>query len=269
MPVIVNKQLELDKTIQYRLSIQADLNGFSFSIVNDTLNRCHFLYQSDFSYIEDPDTYNVAIYKMIKSFPLLSKKFASTDVLINTHKFTSIPLSNFKSEDAGLILGQLHFLEELDEVDIIIDESQEMALLFAVNSTLLNTIKTIQPEFKVAPSIYPFMKNTRFFPDPNKIFIQYHKGHVHIVLVQGSKVVFCNSFPAVQFNTALYYLMLAVKQSGAKQESFSVFLSGNMREEDVSGLTKYFPRVGFFRHPSILLGNSELEMKYASMMFPL
>ncbi len=269
MPVIVNKQLELDKTIQYRLSIQADLNGFSFSIVNDILKRCHFLYQSDFAFIEDPDTYNVAIYKMIKSFPLLSKKFISTDVVINTHKYTSIPLSNFKSEDAGLILGQLHFLEELDEVDIIIDESQEMALIFAVNSTLLNTIKTIQPDFKVAPSIYPFIKNTRYFPDPNNIFIQYHKGHVHIIVVQGSRLIFCNSFPAMQFNTALYFLMLAVKQSGLKQETFTVVLSGNIREEDVLCLTKYFPRVSYFRHPSILLGNSELEMKYASMMFPL
>ncbi|MDD4058248.1 MAG: DUF3822 family protein [Bacteroidales bacterium] len=269
MPVIVNKQLELDKTIQYRLSIQADLNGFSFSIVNDLQKKCHFLYQSDFAFIEDPDTYNVAIYKMIKSFPLLSKKFASTDVIINTHKFTAIPLSNFKSEDAGLILGQLHFLEELDEVDIIIDEPQEMALLFAVNSTLLNTIKTIQPDFKVAPSIYPFIKNNKFFPDNNKIFAQYHKGHVHIIITNSSKMLFCNSFPALQFNTALYYIMLAVKQTEIKQEDTAIILSGNFREEDSFSLTKFFPRIKFFRHPSILLGGSELEMKYASMMFPL
>jgi hypothetical protein len=269
MPVIVNKQLELDKTIQYRLSIQADLNGFSFSIVNDLQRKCHFLYQSDFAFIEDPDTYNVAIYKMIKSFPLLSKKFASTDVIINTHKFTTIPLSNFKSEDAGLILGQLHFLEELDEVDILIEESQELALLFAVNSTLLNTIKTIQPEFKVVPSIYPFIKGHRFFPDPFKIFVQYHKGHAHIVMFKGSKMIFCNSFPALQFNTVLYFMMLAIKETDTRQEDFTVILSGNIRDEEILHLTKYFPKVKYFRHPSILLGGGELELKYASMMFPL
>ena len=269
MPVIVNKQLELDKTIQYRLSIQADLNGFSFSIVNDEHKRCHFLYQSDFAYIEDSDTYNVAIYKMVKSFPLLSKKFASTDVIINTHKFTSIPISNFRNEDAGLILGQLHFLEELDEVDTIIEESQELALLFAVNSTLLNTIKKIQPEFKVVPSVYPFIKNAKFFPDNNKLFAQYHKGHVHIVITSGTKMIFCNSFPALQFNTALYFMILSLQQSGIKQEEASVILSGNIREEDVNSLVKYFPKVKYFRHPSILLGGANLEMKYASMMFPL
>jgi len=116
----------------------------------------------------------------------------------------------------------------------------------------------------------PSIKNTRFFPDPNKIFIQYHKGHVHIVLVQGAKVIFCNSFPAVQFNTALYYMMLAVKQLGDKT---GVILSLPVRQHKRGGCFrpyKILPTGWVFSDiPSILLGNSELEMKYASMMFPL
>ena len=269
MPIIVNKQLELDKTIQYRLSIQVDLNGFSFSIVNDEQKKCHFLFQSNFADTEDSDIYNAAIFKMVKSSPLLSKKFSSTDVIINTHKFTAIPVSNFKEEDAGLILRDLHSLEEIDEVDIIIEEKQEMVLLFAVNSTFLNIIKTVQPNFKVAPSIYQMINNSSLFTDTQKLFVQYHKGHVHIVITNGTKVIFCNSFPALQFSTVLYFMILALKQSEIKQEETTVILSGNFTEEDLITLPKYFREIKYFRDPSISLGKAEIEMKYAPMMFPI
>ena len=88
MPIIVNKQLSLEKTIQYRLSIQAGLNGFSFSIVNDLERKCHFLFQSEYGLnFNDIDLFCRNTGKLISTFPLLSKKFHTVDVIFNTPKF--------------------------------------------------------------------------------------------------------------------------------------------------------------------------------------
>lgn len=269
MPIIVNKQLELEKTNQYRLSIQADLNGFSFSIVNDELRKCHFLYQSEFGAGEDIELFNKSLLKLTEGFPLLSRKFAKVDVIVNTHKYALVPLKLFREEDAWQQLKQLHLPDEYEEIDHALLESQQIAFVFAANSTFLNIIKKIQPQFRVFPSIYPIIKNAGLFPEHNKIFVQYHKGNIHVIITEGTKLLFCNSYPAIHFNTALYFIFLALKQTQLNQEQTTLFTSGNFRDEEIYNLTKYFPKVRFFRHPSIPLGPQEIEMKYAPLVFPL
>ena len=269
MPIIVNKQLELEKTNQYRLSIQADLNGFSFSIVNEEARRCHFLYQSEFGMSDDADLFSKSVLKLTEGFPLIARKFAGVDVIVNTHKYALVPLKMFREEDAWQQFRQLHTLDEYEEIDTAVLEGQQIAVIFAANSTFLNIIKKIQPQFRVFPSVYPIIRNTGLFPEHNKIFVQYHKGNVHVIITEGTKLLFCNSFPAIHFNTALYFIFLALKQTQLNQEQTTLFASGNFRDEEIYNLTKYFPKVRFLRHPSIQLGPQDVEMKFAPLVLPL
>lgn len=268
MPIIVNKQLGLEKTIQYRLSIQADLNGFSFSIVNDAEKKCHFLFQSEFNMsYADIDSICRSTAKLLENFPLLAKKYHSVEVIYNTHKYAIIPIKLFKKEEAHFQVQKLHSIDEFDEINTIEIPEQEMMIAFAVNSTFLNVIKKVQPEFRVVPSVYQILNNIGLFEEHNKIFIQYHKGNVHIVVSEGNRVMYCNSFPALQFNTVLYYVFLAMKQVQLNQEQTTVYFSGNFREEDMANMTKYFPKVRHFKHPQIIMGSSEIELKYSPLAF--
>jgi len=268
MPIIVNKQLGLEKTIQYRLSIQADLNGFSFSIVNDVEGKCHFLFQSEYSLnYDDMDLFCRNTAKLLTTFPLLSKKFQTVDIIYNTHKFALIPQKLFKQEEAYFQVQKLFKIDEFDEIDTIEVPDQQMVIAFAVNSTFVNLIKSVQPEFRIVPSVYQIINNIALFEEHNKIFLQYHKEDVHIVVSEGARVMFCNSFPACHFNSVLYYAFLALKQVQLNQEQTTVYLSGNFREDDITNLTMYFPKVKYFRHPQTILGSSEIELKYSNLSF--
>ncbi|MEN6618942.1 MAG: DUF3822 family protein [Rikenellaceae bacterium] len=270
MPIVVNKQLELEKTKEYRLSIQADLNGFSFSVVNDSVNKVLFLYQSDFSCEKGHyDFFIKNTRQLIDSFPLLSSKFRTVNIIFDTCKYALIPKQLYKEEDAFRHLSELHKLDELDEIDVVEIPSQEVVILFAVDSTFINCIKKAQAEFRLFPSIYPLISQVSCFQDYNKIFFRYHKGQVHIIAVEGSRLVYCNSFPAIHFNTALYFLLLAQKQVQFNPEITTVYVSGNIKDFEVMDISKYFSKIKYFRNSRIPLGSPDIEMKYSCLIFDL
>ncbi|MFA6335086.1 MAG: DUF3822 family protein [Bacteroidales bacterium] len=270
MPIIVNKQLELEKTKEYRLSIQSDSNGFSFSVVNDYVNKLHFLYQSDFSCENGHyDLFLKNTRQLINSFPLLSSKFRAVNIIYDTCKYTLIPKQLYKPEEALHHLSKLYKLDELDEIDIAEVTNEQIVILFATNSTFLNFIKEAQPEFKIFPSIYPMISQISNFKDYNKICIHYQKGQVHIVASEGPRLVFCNSFPAMQFNTALYFLFLTLKQVQFNPELTTVFVSGNLKDFEITDISKYFSKVKYFRNADIPLGSPDNELKYSCLTFDL
>lgn len=270
MPIVVNKQLELEKTKEYRLSIQSDSNGFSFSIVNDAVNKVHFLYQGDFSCEKGHyDIFLKSTRQLISSFPILSSKFKTVNIIYDTCKYALIPKQLYKEEDALQHLTKLHKLDDLDEIDTVEVHNEQIVILFAVNSTFLNFIKEVQPEFKLFPSIYPMISQISNFKDYNKIFFQYNKGQVHIIAAEGSRLVFCNSFPAIHFNTALYFLFLALKQVQFNPELTTVFVSGNLKDFEIMDISKYFSKIKYFRNANIPLGSPDFELKYSGLTFDL
>jgi len=270
MPIIVNKQLELEKTKENRLSIQADLNGFSFSVVNDSANKVLFLYQSDFSCERGHyDFFLKNTAQLIDSFTLLSSTFKKVNIIVDTCKYALVPMQLYKEEDSFQHLSKLHSLDEFDEIDTVVVPGQGIVILFAVNSTLINQIKKVQPEFRLFPSIYPMILQASDFQDHNKIFFKYHKGHIHLIAYEGLRLVYCNSFPAIHFNTALYFLLLAQRQVQFNPELTTVYVSGNLKDFEIMDISKYFSKIKYFRNPHIPLGSPDIELKFSSLTFEL
>ncbi len=268
MPIIVSKQLELEKTREYRLSIQADLNGFSFSVVNDVNKKCLHLYKSEFvCNRQDYESFVRNTASLVDSLPILSSSFKSVSLIINTEKYALVPLSDFKESSAHLYLKKLHDLEDLEEVDYVRCEKEGLAIVFAADSTLINCIKAVQPDFKLLPSVYFPVKYLKTFEDHNKIYVQYFKGLVHVVIYEGDRLMLCNSYPALHFNSALYFIFLALKSVHFNTEMTTIYAAGNFSTNDLADLTKYFPKVRFFRNRQTPIGDSDIEMKYSHLAF--
>jgi hypothetical protein len=266
MPVIVNKQLQLGKTKEYRLSIQADLNGFSFSVADDSLDKLYYLYHSDFNWEKD---HNDIFFKhtdnLISGIPLLSKNYKNVVLLYDTVKYVLLPTKLYIKGDELNQLGKLYKIDDLEEIDVVELPGKDIVILFAVNSTFLNLIKKIQPEYRIFPSIYPPLIYLPTYYDYNKIYFNYSKGQLHIIVYEGIRLVYCNSFPADYFNTALYFLFLALKQTQFNPEQTAVFLSGIIGSTDVLQLSQYFSKIKYFRNYRIPLGSPDDEMRYSPL----
>jgi hypothetical protein len=270
MPVIVNSQLQLGKTTEYRLSIQADLNGFSFSIVDDKQHKPLYVYASDFSMDrDDMALFSKRCSEILKNTPVLRGNFKKVEIIYGTEKYSLIPASLHEPGNDLKELSALHKLDDLDEINIAEVKRESMKILFAVNSTFLNVIKKYQPHFSIFPTVYPFVKYLPHFSEHNKILFHYIKGAVNIVAAEGNRVIFCNTFPVVHFNSALYFLLLALKETQFNSELTTVYVGGNIKDLEIFDISKYFSSVKYFRNPSIPLPDQFSEMKYSSMMFDL
>lgn len=268
MPVIVNKQPQLEKTNEYRLSIQADLNGFSFLISDDLLHKSYYLYQSEFNWERvHYDIFFRHTGNLLSSIPILSKPYSRVTLLYDTYKYALIPKHLYKVGEDLQQLGKLHRLDDLEEIDLIELPGKNIIILFAVNSTFINLLKTKQTEFSIYPSIYPPLLSLPSFYDYNKVYINYTKGQIHIIIYEGTSLIYCNSFPAAYFNTALYFLFLALRQTQFNPEQTTVFVSGSINETDILQLSKYFSKIKYFRNPIMPLGSPENEMRYSSLTF--
>ncbi len=268
MPVIVNKQLQLEKTKEYRLSIQADLNGFSFLISDDLRHELRYLYQSDFNWQrEHYDIFLRHTDNLLSSVPLLSKEFSKVTLLYDTYKYALIPKQLYTKGEELMQLSKLHKIDDLEEIDITEIPGKDIVIIYAVNSTFLNLLKNRQPNYSILPTIYPPLVNLPTFYDYNKIFFSYIKGELHLIIYEGTSLVFCNSFPAAYFNTALYFLFLSLKQTQFNTEQTTLFVSGSIPDTDILQLSKYFSKIKYFRNPAMPLGSPENEMKYASLTF--
>ncbi|MCK9627076.1 MAG: DUF3822 family protein [Bacteroidales bacterium] len=270
MPVLVANQPELGKTTEKRLSIQADLNGFSFSVIEESRKKVLYLFKSDFNWDKGhTDIFLRHVDNCIKSQPMLKKQYSSVDIIYDTHKYVLIPRQLYKKGEELQYLTKLYTLDDLEEIDIVEVASEEIVIIFAVNSTLLQMIREVQPSFRIFPAIYPVMVHSSDFSEINKIFFKYNKGETSIIIYEDKRLAFCNNFQAQHFNTALYYLFLALKQVQFNPEQTTVFISGSMPESEISNITKYFSKVRYFRNVAIPLQDANFEMQLALLTFSL
>lgn len=264
MPIIVDNNISLEKTKDYRLSIQSNLNGFSFSILDPAGMKCLYLRKSDFSIATDGlSEYLKKCSKMVESIPILAREYNKVTVITETEKYTLIPVSQFKERDILKQLSEFYVIEDDEEVSFKIVEELDLVIIFAANSTLLNIIRRVQSGFESIPSIYLVLKTMLRRKDHNKLYLNYIKGRVDITVFIGSQLMLCNSFPAEEFTSALYFAFLALKQSFINPENTTVFIHGDIFIPEIQLLSKYFPMVKYFRSRKIPLGSSSLEMKYS------
>ncbi len=268
MPIIVNSQPQLGKTTEYRLSIQADLNGFSFSVLGSS-NDLLFLFQSDFKPIlEDFEIFNEKCKELFEQIPLLRSKFKSVDLIVNNHKFVAIPSELYIKERAFREFSKIHKLADLEYINTVDISRYNMKLLYCADSTLINIISQYHRNLNIYPAAYLFISALPYFEGHNKVLFSFDGANVTILAMEGSKLIFMNSFPAVHFNSAFYFLMLAVKEIQFNPEQTTVFVNGKIADLEIADMAKYFSHIKYFRNPEIPLGAAERELKHSLMMFP-
>jgi len=270
MPVIVNSQHLLEKTKEYRLSIQADLNGFSFSVVDDSKREVLYLYSSEFLVISgESELFAEECAKIIANQPIFRKKFKTVNLIYSTEKYSLIPAKLYQKGEELNEITKLHNIDELEEINTINIPKNEMVMIYAVSSTLLNLIKKYHSNLTIYPSLYAYLNILPGLSGHNKLFFQHIGNVVTVVAAEKERIVFCNSFPVSNFSSALYFVLLALKQAQFNPELTTVYISGNIKDYEIFDITRYFARVNYFRNKGIPLGDPVAEMRYSTMLFKL
>ena len=220
MPVTGNKPTNI--------SVQIGLNGFSYS--TDDCARSSWL-GAEFVFNTEE----------------LQRKYDHIELSTINRKFTLVPTSYFDEADAQQLLCAAVTLDGEDEVEWAENEAVGAVEIWAKEKgRLLPVIRGMLEkggEVEIHPELHCLLRDALRVDTYNKIAVSYAEGVLCLVIFQGRNLMLCNSFEAMDFTTAQYYIFQALKKFQINPEASTLYFRTALSAEEEMGLYNYVKAV--------------------------
>lgn len=247
--LITDQSFSLDRTKEYKLSIQVSLDGFSFSLVRIYDNRLVGL-----KYIPVKISTEKFIARRfgewIQSEEIFNHEFAEVQVQYNTGNFTALPGVYYQEEKQNELASMLFEQEMISQVISNYDENSEIQFLFTLPVNLFTEVTNKFGNCKIVhPASVLAIKCTSLFQeDENGALLCFSKNSFILLLFSENKLLLANQFNYGHANDLVYYLMAVLNQFKIKPADTKVYLAGEITGKDESEklLREYFIETNFW-----------------------
>ncbi|MDR2563957.1 MAG: DUF3822 family protein [Prevotellaceae bacterium] len=240
MPDFIDKSFDFARIEKYRLSIQIDLNGFSFCIYDVAHNKHVVLKNIGYGKsVSDYADQSKAIAEIIENDRILKIRYPSCNCIYVSPKSTLIPEELFTESRLRNYLEFMHTLDELDEIRYKHLPELKCYCVFALPSPVVVEIAKYQQNIafinQAYKSIYDLTRIRR-----NNLLVSFHPGFADMNLFYEGKLQFHNVFDIHDNMDALYYISAVVKQLGVAEDT-PIRVSGEISSQDIDELSRYLP----------------------------
>ncbi len=249
---VIDDSFDKNITTSYFLSIQASLNGLSFSVL-DPVRNIYIL----FKYIsfEKEDKNFVRAQEILITDPVLNYDYKRVYFLFNTMNATIVPGSLYNYEETKQTLLFTSRIQD-DHYKI---ESQKIKLadvwnVFAIPDFLYYLVKNQYSDViffqQFTPQIEANLLTGVIGSEP-VMYINIQKDIFDIVVLKKYNLLFCNSFKYNNPAEFAYFALNSVKQLNLDQKHLKVIISGilSIRNSCFSILSKYLNSVSIIQPP--------------------
>ena len=219
-----------------RISIQVGLSGYSFRMQAEG--------------VVSPRSSGWMSAERVFDTPEFQKRYDVVSVAVFTHKFALVPSGFYDPERDREMLGEVVRLDDDDVVEAVQVPQNAAVLLYSVapagNLPRVVTETVLHRDgsrAKALPEIYHMLEQLPEIQEYNKIMASYMDGYLHLVISQGKSLLLCNSFRAVDFTTAEYFIFLAMKKLQLNPEVSAICFRTELTEEQELSLYRYFKTV--------------------------
>ncbi len=220
--------------IRNRISIQVGLSGYSFKIETDS------------------STFNSGWIGAERVFtsPEHQRRYSVVEISLFTPKCSLIPSQFHQPENARANLSDVVNLNDSDSVSFVEVPEYAAVLLFSnsigesLSKLISDTVYRVDgSKASALPELYYMLKQLPNLQEYNKILASYVDGHLYLVIAQGRTLLLCNSFQALDFTTAEYFVFLAMKKLQLSPEFSTISFSTPLSDEEEMSLYRYFKNV--------------------------
>ena len=193
----------MDDIKKNRISIQVSLSGYFFKLEGEG---------------DEPRLSGWMSADRVFTTPEFQERYDEVRISLLTHKYTLVPEQFFNPEDARSLLKEVVRLGENDVVDYV--PVPQFGAVLIYSNTIGESLSKVSSETvldvdggssNILPEIFFILNDLQSCPDYNKIVATYKDGYLHLAIAQGRSLLLANSYKAVDFNTAEYFLFLALK----------------------------------------------------------
>ncbi len=230
--VFIDETFDLNLTTKYHLSIQAGLNGYSFSVLDPLRNKYillkHFSFESGMtnSLLEEK------VAEIQKNDEFLCREYKSVFFAYQTPKYTLIPGPLFNKDNLRTYFEFNHFLEDLDVIHYNSIKTIDACNLFVIPSELSNIVQKSYSNvryFHPATSLIEYALINHGGKKSHKVVTTNIYGNIaDIAVIEGENLLLCNSFPWKNEQDLVYFILYIYEQLRLNGEETPLVISGEM-----------------------------------------
>ena len=245
---------------KYELSIQVNLSGLSFFVLNLETSKVAFLKSINFDKKQTPQSLLDQLIHSFNSIEDLQKQFSKVTVIHDNELATLVPKPLF---DESNLVDYLKFNTKILKTDFIAFDNLQIADLAVVYVPLININNFVFERFGsfeykhsatiVLNRVLTLEKHSKSL----RVYINVEPSHFEIINVENNHLTFYNRFEYSTKEDFIYYLLFTAEQLQLNPEEFPVILMGAINDtDDIYQITyKYVRNVSLLSKDSMLYSN--------------
>lgn len=229
-----SKLFSLRHSLDYKLSIQANLNGFSFCVYDFTRETFLLLKHFPIDVNNNQEYFIKQLSEIIKNEEVFSHKFRQVNFVYNTPNVTVIPDEFLDVSNLKTFLQFQNELHDFDELHYDTISQIKSTVVYpipsAITNTFLNTFKGISytNQYTLLLSLAQDLITRDNLSD--LCFIHKSETFFDIIIFKNKKLELCNSFSYKTENDLVYYCISTLKYLGLSESNIPVFYSGFLQQ---------------------------------------
>ncbi len=255
---ITTDSFDIEKTNQYKLSIQVSLDGFSFLSVQPSENKIVACKNTPLN-ISNEKLIARHLKEWLETEDFLRNPFKEVSVFIFSEKFTIIPNEFFSDEYSGDLASVL--FEQNTDYTLIENkvESINAHLHFPV---LTKIFEVLQLYFTNAQYFHPLTKLLQiplFINKRNRSVIITFKNYFYLIVLRNNHLLLANSFQISHHNDLVYNIINTFQQLETARSETDLFIADVFTDntEIIRLLKPYFENIMPLKTDELVV-NSEI-----------
>ncbi len=249
----LDESLDINQTGMYHLSVQAGLNGLSFSILNIPENKYVALKHYPLVH-EDHQGYLEGLRRVAEQDEFLRRSYRSVAVMPVSRRSTVIPAPLYREEEKENFLRFNLSPAGADErIRTWPLRGLDARVVFAVEKELDDLLETLFPEARMIHQTVPFLEGiVRYLGSKGKepaVHVNVHDDLFDLAVFRGSVLQMVNTFRYRQVNDIVYFILYTFRTLEPDPSATPVVLQGKVNHNSslVETLRRYIKKVSFAR----------------------
>lgn len=225
----------IEKNIFLELSIQINLDGLSFCILNKTDEKIVYYHQKQFNSALDPVNLLREIETIYSTQNELENAVVQKVNLCFCHSFFTLVPKNLFSEKVGA--SYLKFNTKILQTDVVAHDELTHTNIVNVYIPFTNIINFFFDKYGEFEYTHHMSILTDKFINrktENNIVVYAHnqKNRLDLIIIENGKLLLGNCYRIYAKEDYLYYLLFAAEQLQLNPKEFQLYLSGLLTKDD-------------------------------------
>ena len=230
-----NNNISLKTIIENKLSIQFNLDGFSFSVYNTTSNKEVYFHSYEFKNSQaTPENLLLKIKDIFKTDSQLQNDFLSVTVIHQNNLSVLVPNQFFSEKE---LASYLNFNIKKLAIDYIafdtleiLDSKNIYVPYVNINNYLFQNFGEFEYKHHSTVLIEKLLKIKK--TKEKKMFVNVSKSSLDITVIESGKLILFNTFSFDTTEDFIYYFLFVAEQLNLNVNEFSLYFTGKIDLED-------------------------------------